>query len=286
MFRVLRLCLVLAACSLAIPAAAAGDVPLDEDGFTAFVAKIVQKAQPDASVETVGPLHLRLKQNGEVWETHLFTIHSYCLRNPKACEASVMLHVQQLAEAHKPGVVRVEASALRVVVRQSKYVEQAEAVLRGRGEPIVEPLVGDLWTIAVLDMPTAVQVLKPKDLETLHLSADEALARAKENTKAAIARRVPGKASASSNISVLPGDTYQASLLAFPEIWAPLAATYDNRLIVSVPGTHMVLFTKNDASDSVSALAAIAEASMQSEERPLSASVYRWTPNGWVEARR
>jgi hypothetical protein len=291
MFRAFILCFILAVCSLASssltsPAAAAAQVPLDEDGFTAYVANAFRKSHTDASVSVVGPLHLKVQRGTNAWSSYLFTLHSYCTRNPAACEASVIIHADQMATAHTDNAAPVEASALRVVVRQTAYVDQITAHLAGKGDPIVEPIAGDLWMVAVFDQPSTISVLKPSDLDMLNLSADAALARAKENTKAALARRVPLKTTDHDDISVLKGDIYEASLFAFPEIWAPLAKSYNDRLIVAVPGSDVMLFTSGARDDSVSTLAELAKATMQGEYRPFSAEIFRWTDKGWVAASR
>jgi hypothetical protein len=244
-----------------------------------------EKAYPGGTVAITAPLYLDIRRGKERWSSYLFTIYSYCKRNPTSCEAAAIEQVQQLAVANMATPGAPEASALRVVVRPSAYVAQVAQTLGGKDKPIAKPIVGDLWMIAVLDHPTTISILKPRDLDALHLSAEEALARAKENTKADIARRIPGKV-ADSKIGVLPGDTYEASLLAFPEMWAPLAKSFDERLIVSAPGAHMMLFSKENAPDAVAALAEIAEASMHGEQRPPSSAVYRWTKDGGIEALR
>jgi hypothetical protein len=268
------------------PPAAADQVPLDEAGFTAFVAKVFQKKHSDASVTVTGPLRLNIKAANENWASYLFTLYSYCTRNPATCEEHIVIHAEQIAASHKDEAAPREAIDLRIVVRQKIYVDQIAASLAGRGKPVAEPIVGDLWLLAVFDRPTTVSFLKPKDLETLHLTAEAALARAKENTKAIIGSRIPQDSSSSGEISIMGGDAYQASLLAFPELWAPLAKANDNRLIVAVPGSDVMLFTREDKGESIEALAKVSEATMEGEFRPFSATVFRWTDKGWITVER
>ena len=140
--------------------------------------------------------------------------------------------------------------------------------------------------MVVIDRPETVSILKPSDLTTLNLTADEAMARAKNNTKAELGGRLPRPDPSDKSLSVLHGDSYQSSLLAFPEIWAPLAKAYGGRLIVAVPGTYAVMFVKADKEKSVAALSAVAAVAMNDEFRPLSNTVFRWTDKGWVAASR
>jgi hypothetical protein len=138
--------------------------------------------------------------------------------------------------------------------------------------------------VVVIDRPETVSVLKPSDLATLSLTADAAMARAKQNTKAELHGRLPRPDPSDESLSVLHGDSYESSLLAFPEIWAPLAKAYGGQLIVAVPGTYTVMFVKADKEKSVAALSAVAAAAMHDEFRPLSNTVFRWSDKGWVAA--
>jgi hypothetical protein len=137
----------------------------------------------------------------------------------------------------------------------------------------------------VVDRPEAAKILKPGDLQPLHLSAEEALARAKANTKAAIGNRVPASEANKDDISVLWGGYYQASLLAFPELWAPLAKTYgDGSLIVAAPSPDKMMYMRARDDEAAKALSAVAAAAMEGEFKPISAQVFRWTEKGWVTA--
>ncbi len=193
------------------------------------------------------------------------------------------LHVEEIAASHNEASKPVERSALRVVVRQTEYVNEIKAHLGSSGDPIAEPVCGDLWTIGVVDQPTTIRVLKPSDLTALDLSPDEILALAKQNTKAALGDRVPsGKDAGKDSIGVLVGDSYTASLFAFPEIWAPLAHALGG-LIATVPSTDRLLFTADYGPDAVVTLQKVANVDFNTAMRPLSHVVCRWTEKGWVE---
>ena len=215
-----------------------------------------------------------------------FTLYSYCTRNPATCEEHIVVHAEQIAASHKDEAAPREAADLRIVVRQKIYVDQIAASLAGRGKPVAEALAGDLWLLAVFDRPTTVSFLKPNDLETLHLSAEAALARAKENTKAVIRSRIPQDPSRAGEISVIGGDAYQASLLAFPDLWAPLAKANDNRLIVAVPGSDVMLFTREDKDESRRGFGKDSRSNDGGRIGPFSPTVFRWTDKGWIVVER
>ncbi|HLH11409.1 MAG TPA: hypothetical protein VKV77_05955 [Methylovirgula sp.] len=273
--------LVLAFC--AAPARAQG-VPGDEAGFTAYVANAFQKLAPNATVRIAGPLHLTIKQNGQTWETHLGNIYSYCRRNSAdECAGALELHLDRIVAAHNEGETRVSRSDLRVVVRQKEYVDEIKEHLGDSGDPIAEPLCADLWVLGVADQPDTIRMLQPSDLTALDLSPDEILALAKQNTKAEERGRVPTvKDAHKGEAGVLIGDTYTASLFAFPELWAPLAHAFGG-LIVTAPSSDQLLFMPDDGPGAAAALRKIAEVDFETAMRPLSQAVCRWTENGWVE---
>jgi hypothetical protein len=65
--------------------------------------------------------------------------------------------------------------------------------------------------------------------------------------------------------------------------WRELARALDGKLLVAVPGADVVLFAK-DGPGAVEFLAGAARHLAQSNERPISTNVFRWTETGWKVA--
>jgi hypothetical protein len=143
MVRVAFLCLALAV-SVNVRQACAASVPLDENGFTAYMAEAFRKADPEVSVTVIAPLRLEVKKGANTWPSYLYNIHSYCVRVPETCEHTAALHARQMAASHNEQSLPIEASALRMIVRPKAYVEQLARSFAGRGDPIAEPIAGDL----------------------------------------------------------------------------------------------------------------------------------------------
>jgi hypothetical protein len=74
-------------------------------------------------------------------------------------------------------------SELRVIVRSAGYVDalRRQAGERPAPQPIARPLAGDLWLICVIDRPRQINMLTDRDLDTLGLSQDEAIALGTQN---------------------------------------------------------------------------------------------------------
>lgn len=278
----LAICLVFFMCADLASAAPAVSIPMDESGFTAFLAQAFRKAQPDAVVTVEGPLLLKTQGKDNSWTTSLANIYSYCQRHKDDCAARAALFVIELSEAHEDNLKPVTRSDLRIVVRIASYVDAIKKKMGDDDEPVAEPICGDLWTLGVVDRPTTIRYLHDKDLKALDLSPDEILALAKANTKSAVASLIPNPATLKKrDLAVLMGDPVTASF-AFPELWAPVAKSFGGTLIVAVPSTEELLLVGDDAPQALKMLQQASNDEWAQAMRPLSRRLYRWTEKGWA----
>lgn len=282
-FRLLLLATMLAL-STGRPALA-GPVPSDQAGFTAYLAQAFQAALPGATVAVSGPLALTVTPaGGDPHQAPLDNVHSLCLRVPPACDRAVADHVAAMSASFAEPVPRADRAAVRAVVRPADYVEQIRETLKGKGDPVAVPLVGDLWLVAVLDRPTAIQVMRPEDLRTLALGRDEVLALARRNLAASLAPLdQAGQPEGRSRIALLTGDPYESSRLGLLDGWAALAKQSGGQLIAAVPATDVLLYSLQADAKGVAAMRRYARAVAEKAPRPLSLAVFRWTPGGWTE---
>ena len=259
----------------------AQDMPSDADGFTAAIARLYREHAPDLETRIVGPLELAVKSASGVEKVYLNAIFSACARNRDSCAMIVARQV----EAMNGGLVARSAPALseiRITVRPSAYVDELVA-LRPAGEEVVaEPLVDDLWMLGVRDEPTTIATLSRGDLDALKLSADQALELGKRNLEGTV-RRLIAEAVERGVVGVnrFQGNEYTASLLAFPELWRPLAEKFDGQLLVAAPASDIVLLADGrQPASQAEMLTAVAQATARAE-RPVSPVVFEWTPTGW-----
>ena len=167
-------------------------------------------------------------------------------------------------------------------MRPSDYVASMRDHAPGN-KPLAVPLQGDLWTIGVFDLPTALDLLDQSALAPLRLSSDEALAIGKQNMVERMRFQIGKVMTKPMDEVQMAGDTYKVELLfAFPELWAPVAKTMAGNLLIVVPSTDVVIFADGRKPGAAEHLADDARFVMQRADRPFSADLFRWSPDGWV----
>lgn len=264
----------------------AAQTPLDEKGFTKAVAKAFRVAMPGFKVTIQGALALKIiGPDGGDHRSALDTVYDFCQRRPENCDEAVEHHVAQMSDtyARKPTLDR---SLLRAVVRTPAYVDAIRKVFVGKDdEPAIAPFIGDLWVICVLDMPEAISTLGPGDLAKLGLSREEALAIAKTNDAALFepVERV-GHPFPDGHVGLVATNPYEASRLLLPASWASLAAKYGGQLLVAAPGTDVMIYADARQPDALQSMRNHAAMVAARATRPLSPTILRWTPAGWVVA--
>src|SRR5579883_2219125 len=245
----------------------------DERTFTAHMARLVTEALPAAKVRVQGALALLVDglATGSI-QMNLDNLYAYCRRAPEGCDERAGAYVAQAAALFRKMATPLKPSDLRAVVRDTAYVENAEKLYKG--DPIAEPLVGDLWVLCVIDLPGAVQILSPAQLSDLKLSADEALSLCKKNVAANLPPLAPARRDYPwAGVNLVAGDPYDASWLIFPERWAAIARSLQGDLLVAAPGVDTLVYSGGQAADSVAGLAKAASLVAAKAQKPLSTAV-------------
>lgn len=216
--------------------ARAGGVPSDPDAFTAYVANRIGTVAPGTPVTVTGTLSLDVGNPGLRHSLYLQRLFDACRRNPDAAETLVDSFIGAMTAVARDPEPQPTRETLRVIVRPDFYVKSELETLAGRAAPVAKPLAGNLWLLGASDLPTAIKMLDSRDIARLGVSTDEAIAIAKQNMRPALEEalaqarkaRVPG-------VNLVTGDPYESSLLAFPEIWQPLARASLGDLLVAAP---------------------------------------------------
>jgi hypothetical protein len=177
--------------------------------------------------------------------------------------------------------------ALRVVVRPAAYVESLRKAAQANPDaaPVAVPFAGPLEVVAVLDFPRSVGVVQRATLQRLGLSDAEAMARARANTRAAlaplsqVARPLPLPPR---SIGTLTGHGfYESSRLADHAAWEPIARGAEGQLLVLAPEIGTVLYTDSAQPNALIALLALGTLAAREAERPLPLVVLAWSRDGW-----
>ena len=139
-------------------------------------------------------------------------------------------------------------------------------------------LIGLLY----FDQRIAMQLASTENLQRLALPSDQSLASALENTRAALAPLdgamqplEPGEAPG------FAGGDDEASRLLFPADWAATAVRCGGHFLVCVPSAEMVLYGNGSGPAALLRVAVAAREEFDRAQRPISAIVLEWLPNGW-----
>lgn len=255
--------------------ALAQSTPVDEPGFTKLVAERLRKAV-NAPVQIKGPLTLSVGPT----QANLDRIYAFCKGNPAGCAKEVDTYVNGAAQVHHDRGIAPTKAAVRVVVRPTRYLQQAKA--KDITQLQARPLVDGLVAVAVLDTPRAIRMLTDKVSATLGLTANQAYDLGIANLRKTLKPLMEiAKPVGSGQIGTLTGDAYHPSRLVLLDSWAPLAKSQGGVLIVAAPANDGLLYIGEDSPTAIGALRTLARNVMSRAPNPLSDVLLRWTPKGW-----
>jgi hypothetical protein len=268
-------------------AAVPKSIPLGEKEFTRFVADKAKSDFPDWSVTVVGSFTVKLKppsgSDHQEMQMNLERIHGLCVREPENCEALIDKHLDGIAEAIELSAAAPTRSTLRAAVRSEDYVATLRDMTKGAEKdkrPLITPMKGGLWLVCYFDAPTTMKIATQDDLAKLGLNEVEAIALAKANVRADLKAPDP-KVVESGTVGIIVEDVYTSSRLLFPEDWAALARKFDGQLLVAAPAWDLVIFIDGASAKDVEALRKAARDMMAVADRPLSETIFKWSPGGW-----
>jgi hypothetical protein len=251
-------------------------------------AAALRQGLPGYDVTIVDPLTLKVGKPGEEpGQVNLDRIAAFCADNKSDCEEVFSGYLVKLIQSVKEMDATPTAAALRVVVRRADFL----AVIREQtgGEPENEPVGmaiadGNLVMVCEFDLPNSTRVVMTSDLKELGLSFEQAIARCRDNTRAALpSLESQAKLLEGTPFTYLDGDGYTSSHFLFHEEWDKLAKGLNGHLIAAVPSDNMILYGEETGA-SVDILSQLARKLSPAGERPISTQVFRWTAKGWEVA--
>jgi uncharacterized protein YtpQ (UPF0354 family) len=269
---------------IAFSIAAAAPTQPDPMGFTNFMAGKIRESVPQAGVQVAGPLQITVTLSKDnIHDLRLDNVYSACVRDHETCAEEMRTFVQHMAAFYATPEPALDAKSLRVAVRQTDYVQALRNHYAKQGGLAAVRITGDYWMIVVSDLPTTIRMVSQKDLRGLGLTADQAFAEAKKRMVSNL-RRVIKRATASdrSSVVLISDNSYTSTLFAFPELWASTAEAFGGNLLVAVPASDVVLVGDGASPTMIAQMAETARQVVRRDEHPFSATVFRWTPQGWV----
>lgn len=251
-------------------------VPVDEAGFTEYVAQRLRARGGLPVVVVKGPSTVEVGGlTGALDRTF-----AACKQTAGQCAGVVDRYVEGLAEAVQSAGAPPTREAVRLVVRSDAYVQnvrQAGISVQPRA------LVPGLVILPALDLPRTIRMLSEEDNRKLGLSADEVFALGLANTERNLKplAEVLGPPAGWAKVGVVRRDAYAASRLIGHMAWADLAARQGGMLFVSVPTTDGLLYSEVETPEAVAVLRDATQRIARGSANGLSDVVLRWTPGGW-----
>lgn len=215
---------------LGLAGQAAAQAMLSGPQFRERIVAQVKREQPQARVELVGDLDVRVTVPGEEPMIQSFARPYGIYRNEPERLGEI---VRTMGASFQP--VAVTPAALLVLVRSS-----ASNPPPGPGGPadrgLVRPIAGDLVALVAVDAPDAYKFLRASILRGKLKLDDAAIwARALANTRAAIAIE-PRTVRAGQPVEVSTGKGLASSLLADDAFWAAKTVAASGPVVVAAVG--------------------------------------------------
>ena len=258
-------------------------IPTDKQGFTDHLAERLRAEVGNAVVSVKGPLTLGL---GEL-QANLDRVYLFCQRNPDRCAEEVSTYVTGAAEVHRERTAAPTREAVRLVVRTSLYVDQAQKEINSSAATLMpRPLVEGLVVVPVLDSPRAVRMLDERESEALGLTSDEVHSLGAVNLRSSLPPLMSvAKVAGKGQIGHLTDNFFHPSRLVLHDSWAPLAEAQGGTLIVVAPATDVVLYISEDSTEAIAALRALARRELNGAPNKLADVLLKWRPGGWEVVR-
>ena len=263
---------------------AVGCKPTSNDELAASFERAVKKALPGATfvAKAEADQWTVTLASGTVIDTSLDTLRRDCATTPTECDKAIGNYVSSLVAAAQPKS-RFSVAQLRATVKDKTYIDNG-------GTPdhplLARQWLGDLWVV-VTDQSEGSRMLVPADKvgEFYGLAAPEAFSQALANVDAALAELVPVPEPFSAGSPVLSVvDANAADWMLAAKRWEPMTRRVKGRLLASIPNSHRILFAGSANRSDIEALRRVTAQLESSEPHPVSRTILRWTPNGWVLA--
>lgn len=264
------------ACFAAISAALAQGIPVDEAGFTDYVAEQVRREVGDASVLVKGPLTLNV---GTDLQANLDRVYSFCKRNSEGCREELDRYVAGIGQALRDQNLTPSKDAVRLVLRTTKYAEGARAAVPAT---VARDFAPGLVVLPVIDTPRTILMLGDRQFKSLGLGLDEVYALGESNLRKELKPLMEvSKPVVAGEIGRIAGNAYDHSRLILHNTWEPLARAQGGTLIATVPATDAVFYIGADTSEAIDALRTLTCNVFATVPNPLSDRLLRWRASGW-----
>lgn len=256
------------------PSTLSGATPSGRALAERFADRVRFYGGPDLEVRVGDARHVFLNDQ----EADLANLELECAADPSGCEAAVDRWAR--VAASPPVEERVD----RIFAALVPTADARATLATQPGVITTRPLVGPFTISLVLDTPDSILPFDAGMRARLGLSENQAFERALENMRAAFhddLPHVPLDEAHPRVRRVVIGDSYENARVILHERWAPIAASVEGALLVTVPSRDVVLFTGAAHDDDVATLRDATRIVIQREPWPIGPGVLRYTASGW-----
>jgi uncharacterized protein YtpQ (UPF0354 family) len=253
--------------------------------FAERVAARLKARLPGASVTQRDPATLLIKQ-GDRPElvSSLDNLKRECEAHPEDCDSAIDRFANTYSQAEQPD----RREEVRAVLKDAHFLAMAQEQMArspkaAENAILSRPLAGDLSIIFVIDKQDSTKFINQSMMQKLGLTPDELHKLAMANLKTALPT-LPHQALEGSPrvFLVAAGDDYEASRMLIDDLWTAAAKEVEGDLIAAAPCRHRVLFTGSKHPEDVAMLRTLAEKLSETEHHPLTKTLFKRTPQGWV----
>jgi hypothetical protein len=256
------------------------------DAFLTYLAPLLQQRVPGIVVTPdLGMASVLVTDADGVKIGHLTAQQQYqwCRASPGECTQLLSTWLNTATESIQDQSRTPDSNAIRVMVGPREVFER-EAGPRSEAAPmlLVRQCPGELVCVLFADHPGSPRYLDTRHLAQLHMTADQVFALGNDNDRADLrpASALPAP-TRQHPIQFLDYSRYESSRILWIADWAPLAKLLGGELIAAIPAGNLFVYAKGGSNEAVNALRQFAEAAYPSADRPVSTTVFCWTPGGW-----
>ncbi len=247
--------------------------------FTEEFVAALRQAMPDAQIEIVGDLELRIKSPGGM-DHHGFLANAYnqCVLVPENKDEIIRKFVTSLRETAALGTGVKDKSRIVPIIKDKAWVEEVNRSMKEQRKgkevgSVHEPYNQELTVVYAEDTPANVRYLTTEDFAELKIDLKDLHSLACANLQKLIAE--PDIQEDGGVFRVKAGGDYDACILLLEDFWAHAQIPVDGELVAAVPARDFLAVTGSNNSK------AIARLKLQAQAVASQAS-YRLTPKLFV----
>jgi hypothetical protein len=181
------------------------------------------------------------------------------------------------------------AAQLVVTIKTKEWLDGIDKMLREKAADkydnnklVVEPVAGELIAVLGADKPTGITMVSAEQLASLKLEPKAAFELARKNMRATHATLALDLMQGTPVYTNREDDNYISAMMTMPDLWKPLAAKVKGDLLVAFPARNRVFATGSKDAGAVEGIAKIANVAFQTEDHPIAATIFKWSPTGWT----